>query len=180
MASNGLVANPKKTVFMILNNKKEINIEHPISINVGKDIVPQSKSTKLLGMQIEENQGWKQHYSGKGGLIASLNKRLFAIRRVSNHIPKDKLLQLAHALWISKLRYGLQLCSNVRTNESEPKNSNMKAAQIAQNKLLRLLNNTSMKDRVSTEDLLKNTGLLSVNQLAASIKLLEVYPAVVA
>ena len=51
----------------------------------------------------------------------------------------------------------------------------MKAAQIAQNKLLRLLNNTSMKDRVSTEDLLKNTGLLSVNQLAASIKLLEVW-----
>ena len=59
--------------------------------------------------------------------------------------------------------------------DTDLKNSNMKAAQIAQNKLLRLLNNSSLKDRVSTEKLLENTGLLSVNQLAASIKITEVW-----
>ena len=82
-------------------------------------------------------------------MIASLNKILFAMRIVANHIPRDRLKQLAHALWVSKLRYGLQLSSNVRTHESELKNTNMKAAQIAQNKLLRLLNNSTLRDRIS-------------------------------
>ena len=173
MASNGLVANCKKTVFMLLNFKNEVN--ETIKIRVGKNEIAQEKSTKLLGMTIEDNQNWKEHFSGKNGLISTLNKRLFAIRRVANFIPNDKLIQLAHAIWMSKLRYGLQLCSYVRIVDSDLKNANMKAAQIAQNKLLRLLNNSTLKDKVSTVKLLENTGMLSVNQLAASIKIAEVW-----
>ena len=173
MASNGLVANCKKTVFMLLNNKS--GSEDPVKIRVGQNMVEQEKSTKLLGMVIEDNLNWNEHFSGKNGLISSLNKRLFALKRVSHFIPNDKMIQLAHALWVSKLRYGLQLCSNVRTLETDPKNINMKAAQVAQNKLLRLLNNVSLKDKVSTINLVKHSGLLSVNQLAASIKLTEVW-----
>ena len=37
MASNGLVANPKKTAFMILNHKSDLETT-PISINIGSDI----------------------------------------------------------------------------------------------------------------------------------------------
>ena len=51
----------------------------------------------------------------------------------------------------------------------------MKAAQIAQNKLLRLLNNTTLRERISTETLLSKADMLSVNQLAASIKICEVW-----
>ena len=51
----------------------------------------------------------------------------------------------------------------------------MKSLQIAQNKLMRMLTNVSYMDKTSTEDLLKETGLLSVNQTAASIKLCEVW-----
>ena len=49
-------------------------------------------------MIIEDNQGWKEHFIEKNGLIAYLNKRLFAIRRVANQIPRNKLVQLAHAI----------------------------------------------------------------------------------
>ena len=178
MASNGLVANSSKTVFMLLNHiDKNVN-RIPVSIRVGRTTIEQETSTKLLGMTIESNQNWKEHFFGKSGLISALNKRLFAIRRVANHIPHDKLKQLAHALWISKLRYGLQLCTEVRLCQSEPTNGNMKALQIAQNKLLRLLDNSTLSERKSTESLLENTGLLSVNQLAASIKLTEVWKSI--
>ena len=88
------------------------------------------------------------------------------------------MIQLAHALWMSKLRYGLQLCTEVRINNNEPINGNLKAVQIAQNKLLRLLDNCLISERRPTELLLKNTGLLSVNQLAASIKLSEVWKSI--
>ena len=138
-------------------------------------MVTQEHSTKLLGMSINDTLNWKEHFYGKNGLIASLNKRLFAIRRVANHIPREKLIQLAQAIWMSKMRYGLQLCTNVRTEEPERKNANMKSLQVAQNKLMRLLTNSSYKDLTSTKELLEKSGLLSVNQTAASIKLIEVW-----
>ena len=79
---------------------------------------------------------------------------------------------------MSKLWYGLQLCSNVRTLDSEKKNSNLKSAQIAQNKLLRLLTNTSIKEKNSTSELLEKSEFQSVNQLAANIKLLEAWKSI--
>ena len=83
----------------------------------------------------------------------------------------NSLYQLFHVL----CSYGLQLCTNVRTTDSESKNCNMKAVQVAQNKLLRLLLDIPSNDRTSTSELLAKTGLLSVNQLAVSIKMLEAW-----
>ena len=118
----------------------------PLSLQVGSNVVTQEHFTKLLEMMIYAKLDWKEHFYGKNGLISSLNKRLFAIRRVANHIPYDNLIQLAHAIWVSKLRYELQLCTNVRHLESEKQNANMKSVQIAQNKLMRLLINAPYKD----------------------------------
>ena len=128
-------------------------------------------------MKLQDDLGWNEHFNGKNGLISSLNKRLFAIRRLSNHVPPMHLLKLAHALWMSKLRYGLQLCSNVRLHESDPSSINLKAVQIAQNKLLRLLDNSTLKDRKHSKDLLAKFNLLSVNQTAIQIKLMEAWKA---
>ena len=43
---------------------------------------------------------------------------------------------------------------------------------------MRLIANSSLSERKSTAELLKNTGFLSVNQLAASIKITEVWKSV--
>ena len=51
----------------------------------------------------------------------------------------------------------------------------MQAAQEAQNKMLRLLDNSTLADRKSTVELLNNANMLSVNQLAASIKMTEAW-----
>ena len=55
MASNGLVANCKKTVFMLLNHKQGQDAP-AVKIRVGTTLLEQEKSTKLLGMTIEDNQ----------------------------------------------------------------------------------------------------------------------------
>ena len=54
----------------------------------------------------------------------------------------------------------------------------MKAAQAAQNKMVRMMENVSLKEHHRSEDLLKKQGLLSVNQLAGQIKLVEAWKAV--
>ena len=93
-------------------------------------------------------------------------------------IPKEKLMTIVHSLWMSKLRYGLQLCTRVRQSESTTKTKFTKSLQITQNRMLRLINNTRIKDKISTSHMLKKFNLLSVNQLSAQIKLQEVWKAV--
>ena len=46
---------------------------------------------------------------------------------------------VASSIWMSKVRYGLQLTHKVRTSEEDAKTKDIKAVQIAQNKLLRLM-----------------------------------------
>ena len=79
MASNGLVANQSKTVFMVLNMKKQCDkLMAESGIQIGNTKVKQESNTKLLGMTIEDNQGWNEHFKGKNGLINSLNN-VFAL-----------------------------------------------------------------------------------------------------
>ena len=108
-------------------------------------------------------------------LKSALNHRLFIIRRVSQHIPKSKLMSVVHSLWVSKLRYGLQLCTKVQLKTNDRRPALMKTLQLAQNRLLRFLNNSRLSDQVSTRYMLDKFELLSVNQLSAEIKLIETW-----
>ena len=101
MASNGLVANESKTEFLVLNEKEKLK-DHSIlkCINVGDATINRTPNTKLLGITIQENQEWIEHFKG---LKTSLNQRLFVIRRVMRQIPKSKVLGVVHSLWVSKI-----------------------------------------------------------------------------
>ena len=91
-------------------------------------------------MTFESNQKRSEHVHGTGGLLSSLNQRLFFIRRLKNSIGHTDLLKISHGLFISKLRYGLQLLGCVRWKDLDPTNKDLEALQKSQNKLLRALN----------------------------------------
>ena len=79
---------------------------------------------------------------------------------------------------MAKLRYGLQLCNQVRIKPEDHENQNIKAAQVAQNKMLRMLDGVSLKEHITTSSLLIKFGLPSVNQLAGAIKLAEAWKSI--
>ena len=79
---------------------------------------------------------------------------------------------------MSKLRYGLQFISFVRTKNDDPTNINIKAIQVAQNKMLRMVEGVSLKDHITSKLLLDKHKLPSVNQLNGEIKLLEAWKAI--
>ena len=54
----------------------------------------------------------------------------------------------------------------------------MKSLQLTQNRLLRTLNGTKISDKISTQSMLNTFQLLSVNQLAAEIKLIETWKSI--
>jgi hypothetical protein len=174
MASNGLVANASKTEFLFLNEK--VSNEEPLTeIRVGQTMIQRSYSTKLLGVMIDENQDWRVQLKT---VTTSLNHRLFLIRRIQNLLPQEKIMCVVHSLWMSKLRYGLQLYSKVVLKDDERKSSIMKALQLTQNRMLRGLNRTRVSDRISVKSMLEKYGLLSVNQLSVQIKLIEVWKSI--
>ena len=110
-------------------------------------------------------------------MVSALNSRLFQIRRIKNHIPKSQLRKVIHSLWFSKVRYGMSIWSSPRTEESETINSNMKKIQLAQNRLLRMLEGVRIKDRISISSMLEKHNFPSINQLSAEVKLTETWKA---
>ena len=174
MASNGLVANAKKTVFVVLNGK---NVDPELRVQIGGDSVKRENSACLLGINFQDNFQWKTQIYGKGGLLSALISRLFIICRLQSHLNKKSILRVVDGIFTSKLRYGLQLYGKARTKNSVPESADFKAIQLVQNKLLRSLNGSKIKDMVSTSSLLLKFGMLSVNQLNAQMKLVEIWKA---
>jgi len=96
---------------------------------------------------------------------------------MSNHVSKKRLQRIVDSLWTSKLRYGLQLCTEGRLTEDQPKNQVVAMVQKAQNKMLRVLDEAQIVDQKSTKILSEEQNMLSVNQMAAQIKLTEMWKA---
>ena len=174
MASNGLVANAKKTSFLLLNCKQA---GQEVTLKIGSEIVSRDSSAKLLGITFQDNQQWKTQVYGKGGLLSALNSRLYFIRRLKNHLAFKSVLKLVDGLFMSKLRYGIQLLGKVRTSMEDTVCAEFKDIQLIQNNLLRTLNGTKIKDMVSISSMLDKFKMLSANQLNASVKLLEMWKA---
>ena len=71
----------------------------------------------------------------------------------------------------------MSIWSSPRTEESETINSNMKKIQLAQNRLLRMLEGVTIKDRISISSMLEKHNFPSINQLSAEVKLTETWKA---
>ena len=178
MASNGLIANASKTSLVILNLKKKDKVpNNPLSATIGGIQVTQVDQAKLLGITFNEKQNWNSQIQGIGGVVASLNKQMFIIKRLKNHIGPNSLKKVVDGLFTSKMYYGLQLYGKVRSKNSDPMNGDINAIQSVQNKMARFLNSKTLKDKIETKKLLANIDMLSVNQLNAKIKILEVWKA---
>ena len=67
---------------------------------------------------------------------------------------------IVDSLWTFKLRYGLQLCTEERQTEEQPKNQLVTMVQNAQNKMLRVLDVAGIVDQKSTKSLLEEQNML--------------------
>ena len=101
-----------------------------------------------------------------------------ALGTLKNVISQKALQKISDGLFISKLRYGLQLLGSVSWSSTDPSNQDMEAIQKCQNKFLRALNGTRVSEKISTKSLLKKFNMLSVNQINAQINLSEMWKSV--
>ena len=153
---------------MLLNAK---HADPDLVIQVGKEAVKRESSAVLLGIRFQDDLKWNTQIHCKGGVLSALNSRLYIIRRLKNHLSMTSIQKMVDGIFISKVRYGLQLLGKVRVKPEDPECGDLKAIQLAMNRLLRTLNGTTVKDLVSTKSMLEKFSILSVNQLNAQVKL---------
>ena len=70
-----------------------------------------------------------------------------------------RVKKLADSLYMSKVRYGLQLYGNVRTTTQGAEQKLMGSIQIAQNKLARFLNGNKLLDKIPTAQIYKELNI---------------------
>ena len=80
-------------------------------------MVKRESSAMLLGIQFQDDLKWKTQIFGKGGVLSSLNSRLYILRRMRNHLSKQAILKMVDGIFVSKIRYGLQLLGKVRLTD---------------------------------------------------------------
>ena len=71
----------------------------------------------------------------------------------------------------------LQLLGKVIWSVQDVVHGDLDSIQKVQNKMVRMLNGKTLADKINTKVILRNVNMLSVNQLNAQIKILEVWKA---
>jgi len=175
MASNYLVANAKKTGFLLISRTRSSSQQ---SIKIGTESVLESDAHRILGLMVNNRLTWKDHVFGQGELLSSLNQRIGALKRLSFHVPSKYLAQIAQAIVVSKVRYGIGIYGAVRVHETDPLPESLKDLQVILNHAMRIATKTRLSDRIRIEDLLDRTGFQSINRMSATDKLMLVWQAV--
>ena len=62
-------------------------------------------------------------------------------------------------------------------SNTDSKNGDLGSIQKVQNKMARFLNSKTLKDKIPTSELLSNIDMLSIKQLNAKIKIIEIWKA---
>ena len=172
MAVNRLAANDDKTHILVVRPVKEKEPEK-LKFQSKKEIEERTHE-KLLGIWVSNDLKWTQHLSV---LEKKLNHRLFTLRQIEQKVPRSLLKSVADGIFMSKLRYGLAIFWPVRLEDEDPHPAAIQGIKVVFNRVLRLLCGTVQENRMSVEKMLKKLGWLSINQMAAEVRLIEVWKA---
>ena len=160
------------------------------NITVCGNVVKESDCERILGIIFNNKFTWWNHLFGDNsdpnkpvpGLVSQLSKRVGMLCKLSRILPKDGFITIVNGIFMSKLMYCLQLYGTVwglqtlqdgqRRHYSFTK-SHLHILQVLQNKVLRLITGKGYLTPVN--DLLEQSGMLSVNQLIAYTTLCTIF-----
>ena len=172
MAVNRLGANDDKTHILVIRGSR--TGPDKLQFQIGSEKITETNVEKLLGMWVSNDLKWNYHISQ---LARALADRLFKLKRIEQVVPRSLLKKVADGIFMSKLRYGLAVFWPVRLHQQDPNPSVVEPLKVVFNDMLRLLCGNRREDKVSIATMLQQLQWLSLNQLAAEVRLLEVWKA---
>jgi hypothetical protein len=161
-ADNKLVANAKKTKFLLIRGKGDKKWAESF-VNIGGEQVNESRAERILGVKVTNNLKWNDHYRE---VVNNLRYRIFTLKRLTYHLPRSALHGLLDGIVYSVIRYCLPLFSGVRLCHSDQHSKGPDSIQKQLNCALRVVLNVKLVDKVSIVKLHEETKTLTFNQIA--------------
>ena len=122
-------------------------------MQIGNDTIEQVKSSRYLGLQLDDKLEWKEHIEA---LKAKLRKTLQAFKIVKNYLTNDQKRQMYYAYFFSRLQYGIELFGHTTKGY-------MKELQVLQSKAIKVLYKKEF--RTPTKELHKEFKILLVKDV---------------
>ena len=167
MKNNKLKLNDDKTHLIVMGSGHRAQAAKLVEMKTSTEVIKPSSSEKLLGCWISENLKWSEHIrDNKDSLMASLNTRINALKKISKLGSFQNRKMLANGIFMSKLVYLIALWGGCGTMMR-------RSLQMLQNKVARMV--TKLEWSTPTEVLLKQVGWLSVHQLVFFHSVLLIY-----
>ena len=164
LVSNGLKVNEEKTQLLVIGKKPSPSVVH---LETPSGIIYPSTSVNLLGCFIQESLKWNNHLAdGNSSLKVALNRKLGALMRIRKLVGFKTRKMIAEGLFMSKLGYLISLWGGCTAGLK-------KDLQMIQNRVCRVV--TRRDWSTPTQELLRQCGWLSVNQLAVYHSVLLVH-----
>ena len=157
----GLSLNPTKTKLLFFG--KVLDKEE--DFKVGDVTIPPSQDLTLLGFTFDEKLRPEPYLQE---LYNSVLYRKHTVGRLSAHLPPHVLKIFAGAVVLGKIRTYLHLALKVRLQDQDPRTGWGKKLQVVLNDVARVLVKKRRTDHVRVEDLLKKSGLQSINAMVCS------------
>lgn len=157
--ANKLSLNPTKTKYIIIHSpcKKIETIGLSLNINgvalnrIGNNY--KEKSSKFLGIHIDECLSWKFHLHH---VNTKISRALFAIRQTKNILPTKSLHTLYHAMVHPHLSYGILAWGKAAKSQ-------LNRTFLLQKRAIRTINRVSYNSH--TDPLFKSSEILKLNEL---------------
>ena len=94
----------------MLHNKRSKTKGQPPTITVKDEnnedkLVTTDVNTRLLGANVGQDLGWRQHLEeGHKAILPRLRQQLWALHMIAQYLPRKSRLNLANAFLISRVR----------------------------------------------------------------------------
>ena len=123
---------------------------------------------KTFRSTISPDLKWKTHISK---VTKNLCHRLYIIKRLKSYLLTPQLKRIADGIFISKLRYCLNLFCPIRIKHYDPHPTQITELKVVYNKLLRIVTGNGILDKISVKKMLAEINWPSINQLSIQTRL---------
>ena len=161
-ADMGLVLNPSKTQLLTLGGGNRFGKV----IKVDDEIVEQRDQIELLGFKVDQKLSPTPYAED---MLQSLSQRLGVLRRLKAKLPPNILSILAKSIVLGKVQVYAGLTFRVRLTKDAPRSVLATKIQTVLNDVARLLLGKRRADKISSEDLIHQAGLKSLNHIVAEV-----------
>ena len=152
--SNKLSLNYSKTTYLLIEPKTKANNStfHNFKVNLKGIKIQKSLSTKYLGVILDENLDWKPHIKC---LRTKLSQAVGILAKLRHYLNRKNLVVMYYFFFYSHIIYGILGWCSATDTVLEP-------IQVLQNKVLRIMNKITWRDRVTNNSLYLSDKILKI------------------